>query len=191
MKKWLARILALLCLLLIAVVARQWVGNARMGWRRAFLQNGDNWSIDLGDNRWTVQAHSWNVNALEFGWYEAPRVRDPSVSTALREERWFAGFDYCAYGPPAHTVCRLFFVPWWFILTVLSLWPLRQGWVELRRWKKRRLEPGAVPCAHCGYDLRAHAAGGACPECGKPIPLAASPRPSAPAGSITSPPDSP
>lgn len=54
--------------------------------------------------------------------------------------------------------CRL-----WLLLIPLSIFPLL--WFH-RRWR-RRSEPKGGHC-RCGYDLRAHAVGAPCPECGRP-----------------------
>jgi hypothetical protein len=63
-----------------------------------------------------------------------------------------------------------YIVPAWAPLTLtagLSLWlffPARRAWRTARRTR-------AGLCLACGYELRAHAPGDKCPECGTPIPL--------------------
>lgn len=51
-----------------------------------------------------------------------------------------------------------FAVPYWFLLTIFSAWPLYRA----IRWRRGRCRPGV--CRQCGYDLRATP--NRCPECG-------------------------
>jgi hypothetical protein len=58
---------------------------------------------------------------------------------------------------------RGFAVPWWFLVTVFSLTPLRD---VLAYWNRRaHRAAGKSYCAGCGYDLRATP--DRCPECGR------------------------
>ena len=66
-------------------------------------------------------------------------------------------------------------LPLWFVIAVASILPAL--WL-LRRSAVRKRARGALLglCPKCSYDLRAHAPGAACPECGTPIPnVAAAP----------------
>jgi hypothetical protein len=59
-------------------------------------------------------------------------------------------------------------VPYWFLVFVTGLLPLRCGLLMRGRWryeKRRRLGL----CEHCGYDLRATPE--RCPECGAPAQI--------------------
>jgi len=72
---------------------------------------------------------------------------------AYLEEPYVDGIGYCLV------------LPYWF-LTVLSLAPM--VWMGTGLLRRRRAPSGR--CSHCSYDLRAHAVGQKCPECGMPIP---------------------
>ena len=45
-----------------------------------------------------------------------------------------------------------------------------------KKWRSS-LQKAAGCCPHCGYDLRSHAPGDKCPECGTPIPTRSSSAP--------------
>jgi len=61
----------------------------------------------------------------------------------------------------------------------LPIWAFAIGTSLLPTWwVLRRKFPAKLPvgiCPNCRYDLRAHAAGGKCPECGTPIPVCSQP----------------
>jgi hypothetical protein len=74
---------------------------------------------------------------------------------------WQGDIDPTAgFGPVPQ---RGFAVPWWFLVAVFSLTPIRD---VLGYWRTRwaRAAPGAKPCPVCRYDLRATP--DRCPECG-------------------------
>jgi hypothetical protein len=50
---------------------------------------------------------------------------------------------------------------YWFLTLTTLLLPV---WRWRTQWRHKPTPTGAVPCAHCGYDLRATPA--RCPECG-------------------------
>jgi hypothetical protein len=54
-------------------------------------------------------------------------------------------------------------VPYWAIMLPTAVLPL----LRFRRWRtvSRRHKDGS--CLKCGYDLRSHAPGSSCPECGR------------------------
>jgi hypothetical protein len=58
-------------------------------------------------------------------------------------------------------------VPTWFILPFLLIYPMLWLHAKIRR---RQICPGTCPSCH--YDLRAHAPGQKCPECGTVIEAA-------------------
>ena len=60
-------------------------------------------------------------------------------------------------------------VPHWLLAPPLALPAL--VWLRRRRRHRRRLRDGL--CLTCGYDLRAHAPGQKCPECGTAVPARA------------------
>ena len=58
------------------------------------------------------------------------------------------------------------FLPVWPVLLLLAIAPA----VWLRRFRSERRKKREGLCLVCGYDLRAHAPGQMCPECGTPVP---------------------
>jgi hypothetical protein len=93
-------------------------------------------------------------------------------------------FDATAPGGLASTIAsRLVEIDYWLLL-LLSAFPLI-AYFYLTRGRRRgenRAHKGL--CVTCGYDLRAHAPGSCCPECGMPIRTGISPsgKSSAPLG---------
>jgi hypothetical protein len=81
----------------------------------------------------------------------------------------FAGFAYYSgqykFQPGARYA--VYQLPLWSI--TLAALPLPVWWILTvrRRQRERRVRHGR--CPHCSYDLRAHAPGQACPECGTPV----------------------
>jgi hypothetical protein len=68
---------------------------------------------------------------------------------------------------------KIVFVPYSYIVTVSIGFAGWWGWqIKRRRTRLRRERAGLCPT--CSYDLRAHAPGSACPECGTPIPASPS-----------------
>lgn len=58
-------------------------------------------------------------------------------------------------------------VPVWFVCLLLAAPPLALGRRFLRKLRSRRCLSDGL-CVRCGFDLRAHAVGDKCPECGTP-----------------------
>ena len=56
-------------------------------------------------------------------------------------------------------------LPWWLLAVLFGIAPM----IWLFLWFRRRKRKRASGCANCGYDLRAHAVGDKCPECGTPV----------------------
>jgi hypothetical protein len=69
-----------------------------------------------------------------------------------------------AYSPDAKSY------PLWPLLVLSLLWPGYKLWRAARSFRRKSSDKQTVPCPICGYDLRAHAPGSKCPECGTPIP---------------------
>jgi len=61
-------------------------------------------------------------------------------------------------------------VPHWLVASVFLILPAIALWRRTKVRLRRRLVENRQ-CAHCGYDLRA--SGKCCPECGKPVEVAA------------------
>jgi len=66
----------------------------------------------------------------------------------------------------ATVTTRAYWVPYWALVTLASIVPLRWLLVALTRARRRR----RGLCARCGYDVRFSE--GRCPECGAPLPAA-------------------
>lgn len=56
-------------------------------------------------------------------------------------------------------------IRYWILMVLFGAMPL----FKLTLWIIRRRKPKPGYCAKCGYDLRVHAVGQKCPECGKEI----------------------
>ena len=56
-------------------------------------------------------------------------------------------------------------IPFFYLALLFSILPL----LALRAIRRRRRLTRAGLCSKCGYDLRAHAIGDKCPECGTPV----------------------
>jgi hypothetical protein len=69
-----------------------------------------------------------------------------------------------SFGSPQDSFVTCLFVPIWFIAVIALFVPAT--WV-ISRLQRRRVPPGHCPT--CRYDLRAHAPGQKCPECGTVI----------------------
>jgi hypothetical protein len=67
-------------------------------------------------------------------------------------------------GEGSNRPCHALVFPfWWILLAPVCL--VQKGW-------RRHLSKVGY-CSRCNYDLRAHAPGSNCPECGTPVPKAA------------------
>jgi len=68
---------------------------------------------------------------------------------------------------------RLIVIPLWALLLPPLVWTI----FVLRTYRRTRRLARAGLCKKCGYDLRACAPGGRCPECGQSIPASYKPKP--------------
>jgi hypothetical protein len=68
-------------------------------------------------------------------------------------------------GPFANTRERAWLLPYWMPTAALLALPLVRLLTSGRR-RRRASRAAAGLCAACGYDLRGHASGQRCPECG-------------------------
>jgi len=67
-----------------------------------------------------------------------------------------------------YVTTHFFLAPYWVCIPMLLGFPLL---ILIRRRLSKAFREGL--CPKCGYDLRAHAPGDKCPECGTPIPARA------------------
>ena len=89
---------------------------------------------------------------------------------ANESARWFGPASAAGtfVKAPGSFTYRVMSAPLWMVAlaaAVMPGWWLRQRWID-----RRRARVGL--CASCGYDLRAHATGERCPECGAAIAAA-------------------
>jgi hypothetical protein len=66
---------------------------------------------------------------------------------------------------PAEGLTWHLLLPWWIVLVLSALLPVRLYMLWRRRWRRERWIQNGL-CPSCGYDLRASP--GKCPECGMP-----------------------
>jgi hypothetical protein len=113
-----------------------------------------------------------------------PEVNDPVFSLWGFKMKWLSQPDRPGGVSTRHF--WLFICPAWFPLPFLSILPF----LYIRRLlHRRKLDRWARTgcCQTCGYDLRAHAPGAKCSECGTPANPTATPEnapPSVPRGDI-------
>ena len=106
---------------------------------------------------------------LTLRWDNAETEDQPAFGDVLGR------YEVMTYGAPLGSRPRVHHVaeigaPYWLLTLVASAAP--SIWVarfNLRRRLERRRGSGL--CAQCGYDLRAHAPGQKCPECGLSVPV--------------------
>jgi hypothetical protein len=116
--------------------------------------------VGLSDSVWHgIQLRSGHAT---IGFGVDPRIRPPvrwhHSSQPIQGARPWFGTPVFSGGPFGVIVL----VPYWVVLTLTAACPT--AWLVRRR--RRRLARGLCPT--CGYDLRAHAPGERCPECGTP-----------------------
>jgi hypothetical protein len=120
-----------------------------------------------------MQYPGWPYPAAPAGRWRDFRARGLDGNAFGVVEWDLVGFAYQKERPWGYSPGqpRAWRVPMWFIASLLAapagLW-LVVGWLSRRR---RRAALGLCPT--CGYDLRVHAAGDRCPECGNAVAHAA------------------
>jgi hypothetical protein len=174
MRRVLFQGLAILSLVLFTATLIMWL---RSYWR-------DDMAATSGFTTWTAESRLGSLTITrgenEFRTLRYWHTRDSSPSWSAIRERGF-WFDFEAgeqdrymvqitdppNGPPVSfsTLYRhqSLTIPYWFPALVFSALP---AW-WLFQHRRRRPKPGL--CPKCRYDLRAHAAGQKCPECGAVI----------------------
>ncbi|MFI5377801.1 MAG: hypothetical protein ACHRHE_00725 [Tepidisphaerales bacterium] len=116
----------------------------------------------LAAGKWTsttgTLVGSFNLQQVDDAWSFGALA-----PTASRSAAGFCWADGTTRGPDGllHPY-SMFRVPYWFVLMVFLVLPMRPVFRFGRRWRRRRR--GQCPC--CGYDLRASSPSGLCPECG-------------------------
>jgi hypothetical protein len=99
----------------------------------------------------------------------------PTFREPLHWSAYFAGFgieNRAGVTAPIYTV----YVPHWFLAGLLLLYPIR--WARRTDFwlTQTRQRSVAGQCLGCGYDLRMHASGDKCPECGVVVPSKRTPK---------------
>jgi hypothetical protein len=156
MLRWLLRLVAVVSLVFCAAAVTFWVRSHYFAWDRWEHGTGPRffvlscrgslmiqWDRDLMDAR--AQASSkaqWNLLAVQY-----------ESRSYVRDSPHF----------------RQLVVRYWVLPPVFLLVPVL---LILARWRRRRKARRAGLCQTCGYDLRAHAPGQNCPECGTRVPTA-------------------
>ena len=99
---------------------------------------------------------------LKPGWRLVCSSFYPQFTVGGSRSLWFSRERLVTPSRPHDSL----WVPLWFP-TLLSL-ILPAVWLHRFRSERRKQREGL--CLVCGYDLRAHAPGQVCPECGTPVP---------------------
>jgi hypothetical protein len=123
----------------------------------------DDWSFDTG-----LPRELMSVNHPE------PKIPDVIANRngINLSVVWFGRYDNAfSRGGDWQKIYELSFgIKHWFLAILLSLLPVMRVW-HMTRECKRRQAIGGGRCTVCGYDLRA--SDERCPECGKPMEVAA------------------
>ena len=92
----------------------------------------------------------------------------------------FLGFVWVNHSPaPLPGNCSYsLMIPYLYLLVLFAILPLRTAY-HLRLKHRRLYRLKHRLCSTCGYDLRAHAPGDKCPECGTLVPPVTKPTSSA------------
>lgn len=164
--------LAVLSLFLFLLTATFWFRSIRfgdlLGWRRAPDQL-DVVSVDgivnIGWGR-IISAYpapeGWTGSFWPFA-----RKADYITSDDMWKGSW-AGFHLVESHrrtPSESFDTTNLSIPYWFPALAFIAFPLRRGITFVQK----RPRKGRMLCSNCHYDLRAHAPGDNCPECGTPI----------------------
>ncbi len=173
MKPRLLNLAAGVSLLLAIVIIALWV---RSYWRHEVVQRRWNTSTEL--RIWLVESfygelgieshHNPNKRGPVASRYDYFDFGVPPGSPRLRECLPFPPVNLRHYtlGRSSDDV-RQFEVAYWLLLAPTLVLP---AIVLVRhRHRRRRYRESNNLCPTCGYDLRAHAAGDRCPECGTSI----------------------
>ena len=134
---------------------------------RAFFEsNPESWRFDsglhfaihddftMGQDHWSYLTWNTEINTEDFRL--AMGIFDMPVPTAL-------GFSWLLQ---RGIVSRsLFYIPFSYVSLLFTILPL----LAFRSIRRRRKSARRGLCPKCRYDLRAHAAGSLCPECGTPV----------------------
>jgi hypothetical protein len=177
MRRVLHKALAVLSLILLAATLVVWV---RSYWRQDSAETAGHttWGVmsRLGAITFShteknfVATRRWTTQNITPGWH-AIRETGFWFHYQTTEEEWELFSPPGTPLPNVHMLVRskTFTIPYWFPTLLFAAVPAWWFFLYLRR---RRTPAGHCPT--CRYDLRAHAPGQKCPECGTVIPTARS-----------------
>jgi len=184
MRRFLARSVAILCVLLVVTCLMVWFRSWWVEDGKTFAYvNGNHYTVYsvagavrlsvIDANVWTPQRHStewWSRPAsassatdyLARSWYRLGFIVDRGTFSPNSGKSWVPLRKPTAYG--------IYAVPHWFFTAIFSL-PLTLP-LARRAWRRRRARRRAAEglCTGCGYDLRGGHSG-RCPECGLAKPF--------------------
>jgi hypothetical protein len=92
----------------------------------------------------------------------------PYIAQDAAFQQWGFASKWKTYPPRPDGVFQRVYaitIPDWLPIPIGLMLPLRWAY-RLVTKKLRKRDKGCVPCVSCGFDLRAHAPGQRCPECG-------------------------
>jgi hypothetical protein len=150
----------LLLLLTLAVTVRSFFATDLLdiplhGFQLNLEMHAAQLKININDD-WLPQTWGWRSGPADYT-YLAKDFRHGFFGLAGQGSQgvgatrgWYYGYH--------------FVIPAWIAIPMLAaaIWLLASASVSLRQ----RLRAAQGLCVHCGYDLRAHAPGSRCPECG-------------------------
>lgn len=173
-----ARILFGINLLMLALVSIACVSSQFAGYSASLSVRGRGFTFDTvrGEiSLWTAAIARQSSPRFRQMFYDARQsITTEEVFAGAAnpvDQLWQAfGFGYARgtilyYGPPvasgafSHTIVA----PYWFLIGVLSIWPLRRTVARLEAERTLR-RASAGQCVACGYELRG--AEMRCPSCG-------------------------
>jgi hypothetical protein len=153
MLRWCFRLLAVVSLLLCAAAVTFWVRSHYCAW--------DRWEHGLGPRFFVLSCRG----TLTVQWDGDLQERS-QASTIFRVNLWAAQYESRSYVRESPHF-RQVVIRYWILPPLFLLGP---ALLVLARWRRRRQAWRAGLCQTCGYDLRAHAPGQNCPECGTRVP---------------------